>query len=90
MEQIKSLTINGVAYSVDQFSEQLKKTVKFYEALLTEGEELQLEVAALQFRIDRNQAATMFMHNQLSSQAKLELEMLHKSLAEESPAESSE
>ena len=90
MEQIKSLTINGVAYSVDQFSEQLKKTVKFYETLLTEGEELQTEVADLQFKIDRNQAATMFMHNQLASQAKLELEMLQKSLAEDSPAESSE
>jgi hypothetical protein len=45
MEQIKSLTIDGVSYSVEQFSEQLQKTVLFYEQLLRDGEELNLEVA---------------------------------------------
>lgn len=82
MEQIKSLTIDGVSYSVEQFSEQLQKTVLFYEQLLRDGEELNLEVADLQYRMDTNKAATMFIHSQLASQAKLELEMLKQSIAD--------
>ena len=88
MEQIKSLTIDGVAYSVDQFSPQLKQTVAFYERLLSEGEALNAEVQELQFKIDTNRAATMFMHNQLSSQAKLELEMLRESLNKQANTDS--
>lgn len=90
MEQIRSLTIDGVSYGVEQFSEQLKKNVLFYEQLLRDGEELNLEVAALQYKIDVNRAATMFMHGQLSSQAKDELEMLKKSISETQETDSAE
>lgn len=83
MEQIKSLTIDGIGYAVSQFSEQLQKTVLFYEQLMKESEDLNLEVADLQFRMDKNKAAMMFVHQQMASIAKTELELLKESKSAE-------
>jgi hypothetical protein len=79
MEQIKSLTIDGIGYAVSQFSDQLQKTVLFYEQLMQESEDLNLEVASLQFRMDKNKAAMMFVHQQMAAIAKTELELLKES-----------
>jgi hypothetical protein len=90
MEKLQNLIIDGMSYSVNQFSPQLQQTVAFYEALLQEGEDLNLEVAALQFKMDTNKAATMFIHGQLAKQAKDELEMLKTALAEKANQESTD
>lgn len=87
MEQIKSLTIDGISYAVSQFSEQLQKTVLFYEQLLQEAEDLNLEVASMQYRMDKNKAATMFIHQQMASIAKTELAILKEKQTEHTPAD---
>lgn len=76
MEAIRSLTVDGIQYSVEQFSPQTRDVIKFYERLLGENEELVTKAKEVQFERDRNAAAVNHIHGVLNGLVKAELAML--------------
>lgn len=86
MESIRSLTIDGIQYAVEQFSPQTQEVIKFYERLLRENEVLVERATEVQFERDRNASAVNHVHGVLNSLVKGELAML-KAAAEATAAE---
>lgn len=65
--KISSITLNGVDYSVKQFSTTVIQLVEFYNRLLDDIEDHQ-------FALHRAQAALTTVHTQLNEQVQAELQ----------------
>lgn len=69
-QPIQSLTLNGISYSINQFSPQVQQLTNFYNSLIADQ-------ATETYALMKTQAAIAQVHNQITEIVKDELDKLN-------------